>query len=216
VALLLGAPVASVAAGGLVDAAVTLAVVAGNAGIGFATESSSERIIRCMTGPQNSTLSAVRDGIEAQIGQESLVPWPAIEIEYRPENRRHMRSFQGDPKKIRRLVTVKGDPHQVLKLCSNVLSEIGRILSLRDRDRRRIGATLDDLAGRAYRVLGFAYAKECPRSEPLAMFWFRSYDAEGAIYFIVQSHDPSHSINGSVSIHSGGAVFGAGRQAVHT
>ncbi len=74
VGLLLGASVVSVLTGGIVDAAVTLAVVGLNAAIGYGTESGSERIIRGMTGRQALAVPVLRDGVERFIDQEELVP----------------------------------------------------------------------------------------------------------------------------------------------
>jgi Ca2+-transporting ATPase len=74
VGLLLGASVASVMTGGLIDAFVTLGVVAINAGIGFGTESGSERIIRGMTRRQPLAVPVVRDGAERAVDHARLVP----------------------------------------------------------------------------------------------------------------------------------------------
>lgn len=74
VGMLLGASAISVLTGDLLDAAVTVAVVGGNATIGFATESGSERIIRSMTAPRTSLIPVVRSGIGTLIRQEDIVP----------------------------------------------------------------------------------------------------------------------------------------------
>jgi Ca2+-transporting ATPase len=74
VGLLLGASVVSLLTGGLIDALVTLGVVVANAGIGYGTESGSERIIRNMTRRQPLSVPVVRDGVEAMIDHERLVP----------------------------------------------------------------------------------------------------------------------------------------------
>jgi Ca2+-transporting ATPase len=85
--------------------------------------------------------------------------WPAIETEFRSESRRFMRSVHGAPEKRTKLVALKGDPHQVLQLCRRVLLEDGKIATLKESDRCSISATVDSLAGKAFRVLGFAYEK---------------------------------------------------------
>ncbi|MDX2156045.1 MAG: cation-transporting P-type ATPase [Hyphomicrobiaceae bacterium] len=74
VGMLLGASAVSVLTGDLLDAAVTVAVVGGNASIGFATESGSERIIRSMTVPQTSLVPVVRSGLGTLVRQEDIVP----------------------------------------------------------------------------------------------------------------------------------------------
>lgn len=97
---------------------------------------------------------------------------PLLELSYRTESKRYMRSVHGEAGKARRLVAVKGDPHQVLGLCRRVCLEDGRTARLSEEDRRRIGGAVDDLAGRAYRVLGFAYVETFRRnSDPEDLIW---------------------------------------------
>jgi len=72
--LLLAASAVSVLTGGVVDAAVTLAVVGINAAIGYGTESGSERIIRSMTQRQALAVPVLREGSEQLVDQEQLVP----------------------------------------------------------------------------------------------------------------------------------------------
>jgi Ca2+-transporting ATPase len=74
VVLLIGASTVSLLTGGIVDALVTLGVVVVNAGIGFGTESGSERTIRAMTRRQPLAVPVIRDGIERMVDHECLVP----------------------------------------------------------------------------------------------------------------------------------------------
>ncbi|MCG6971425.1 MAG: ATPase, partial [Gammaproteobacteria bacterium] len=62
VGLLAASAVVSVATGGVVDAAVILAVVAINAGIGFATERQAENTIASLTKPAPRYARVIRDG----------------------------------------------------------------------------------------------------------------------------------------------------------
>jgi Ca2+-transporting ATPase len=74
VALLLGASAISLFTGGIVDALVTLGVVVVNAGIGYGTESGSERIIWDMTRRQPLAVPVLREGLECMLDHECLVP----------------------------------------------------------------------------------------------------------------------------------------------
>lgn len=74
VLLLLGAAAFSVATGGLADAAVTLAVVLANAGIGFGVESGSERVIVAMTKQEGHPVPVLREGAEATVNSHAVVP----------------------------------------------------------------------------------------------------------------------------------------------
>ncbi len=74
VGMLLGASAVSILTGEFLDAAVTVAVIGGNATIGFATESGSERIIRSMTAPQSNLVPVLRSGNGTLARQEDIVP----------------------------------------------------------------------------------------------------------------------------------------------
>jgi Ca2+-transporting ATPase len=74
VGMLLGASVVSLLTGGIVDALITLGVVVVNAGIGYGTESGSERIIRSMTQRQPLAVPVVRDSKERMVDHACLVP----------------------------------------------------------------------------------------------------------------------------------------------
>jgi Ca2+-transporting ATPase len=62
VAMLAGSALLSVATGGIVDALVTLSVVALNAGIGFSSESATENLIRRLSRPIEHDALLTRDG----------------------------------------------------------------------------------------------------------------------------------------------------------
>ncbi len=62
VLLLLGSAGLSIVSGGLLEAVVTLAVVGLNAGIGFSTESWTERLIRKLTRPEEPIVAVKRGG----------------------------------------------------------------------------------------------------------------------------------------------------------
>lgn len=74
VLLLAGAAVLSVATGGLVDAVVTLGVVALNAAIGFATEEKTERILGSLRLPMQRVVPVRRDGRVRTVAVSDIVP----------------------------------------------------------------------------------------------------------------------------------------------
>ena len=74
VALLGGSAVLSLATGGLVDAALTLGVIALNAGIGVSTESWTRRLIRSLARPSDPDAVVLRDGIETHVPTSRVAP----------------------------------------------------------------------------------------------------------------------------------------------
>src|SRR5690242_291889 len=83
--------------------------------------------------------------------------FPRIGVEYRAEKRNYMRTIhiaQGQGK----FVAVKGSPSEVLDMCSWWLRD-GERLPLTESDRTAILIENDRMAGKAMRVLGFAYAE---------------------------------------------------------
>ncbi|HZB92673.1 MAG TPA: HAD-IC family P-type ATPase [Stellaceae bacterium] len=74
VLLLAGAAALSLATGGLLDAVVIVGVVALNAGIGFATQSNTERIIGALRLPRQRAAPLRRDGQLALLPPEQIVP----------------------------------------------------------------------------------------------------------------------------------------------
>lgn len=83
--------------------------------------------------------------------------WPLLKVQYRSEGRRYMSTLHGNPQSDNRLVAVKGDPRQVLDLCSRMLGRTGKISPLTEVKRRAIREAADASAGKGLRVLGFAY-----------------------------------------------------------
>lgn len=73
-ALLLGSAVLSVATGGVADAVAVTAVVAMNAGIGFATEYKAERTIRNLLRIGEPQAVVIRGGTRRQVPASNLVP----------------------------------------------------------------------------------------------------------------------------------------------
>jgi P-type Ca2+ transporter type 2C len=74
VALLGGSAALSLATGGLLDAALTLGVIALNAGIGVSTESWTRRLIRSLSRPSDPDALVLRDGGEAHVPASRLAP----------------------------------------------------------------------------------------------------------------------------------------------
>ena len=80
VLLLAGAAALSIATGGLLDAVVILGVVALNAGIGFATESNTERIIGSLRLPTQRTALVRRDGKATVVPIGEFVPGDVLAL----------------------------------------------------------------------------------------------------------------------------------------
>jgi Ca2+-transporting ATPase len=74
VALLAGSAVLSLATGGVFDAVVTLVVICINTGIGYTTESSTERLIRRLSRPVEHQASVLRDGLAVSLPAREVVP----------------------------------------------------------------------------------------------------------------------------------------------
>jgi P-type Ca2+ transporter type 2C len=74
VGMLLGSAVLSLATGGVLDAVVTLGVVAANSAIGFSTENATERLIRRLSKPVEHEAAVYRDGKPLLIPAQDVVP----------------------------------------------------------------------------------------------------------------------------------------------
>lgn len=74
VMLLLGSAGLSVATGGVLDAAITLAVVLANAGIGYSTESAAQRSILAMTKRSSWRVRVRRAGQAQEVSSDDIVP----------------------------------------------------------------------------------------------------------------------------------------------
>jgi Ca2+-transporting ATPase len=80
VKMLLGSALLSVATGGVVDAVAILAVVAANAGIGFATERQAEREIDALSEIEPPEATVVRGGRARRITAAEVVPGDVLEL----------------------------------------------------------------------------------------------------------------------------------------
>lgn len=74
VALLGGSAVLSIATGGIVDAALTLGVIALNAGIGVSTESWTAELIRRLARQTDPDALVLRDGVETRVASSRVAP----------------------------------------------------------------------------------------------------------------------------------------------
>ncbi len=82
--------------------------------------------------------------------------YPLLKVNHRSENRLFMGTLHEDPP-ASRLFAIKGNPLEVMALCSWHLQD-GRKMPLTDEDRQRLEAENEEMAGDALRVLGLAYA----------------------------------------------------------
>ena len=82
--------------------------------------------------------------------------YPLLKVNHRSENRLFMGTLHEDPP-ASRLFAIKGNPLEVMALCSWHLQD-GRKLPLTEEDRQRLEAENEEMAGEALRVLGLAYA----------------------------------------------------------
>jgi Ca2+-transporting ATPase len=80
VALLAAGSVLSLLTGAVVDAAVILAVVGMNAGIGYLTETRAERTIGALAEIGSRTTRAVRDGTVHDVAVEDVVPGDVLDL----------------------------------------------------------------------------------------------------------------------------------------
>ena len=80
IALLAGSAVVSLATGGVIDAVLTLGVIALNAGIGFSTKSWTERLVRRLAQPRDPDVIVVRNGAETTVPASHVAPgdWIAL------------------------------------------------------------------------------------------------------------------------------------------
>lgn len=78
VALLGGSAVLSLATGGVIDAALTLGVIALNAGIGASTESWTANLIRRLARQTDLDAVVLRDGVEAVVPSSRIAPGDCI------------------------------------------------------------------------------------------------------------------------------------------
>jgi len=74
VGMLVGSAALSVATGGLIDAVVTVGVIAANAAIGFTTENATERLIRRLSKPVEHEAAVYREGRPMLVPARDVVP----------------------------------------------------------------------------------------------------------------------------------------------
>jgi Ca2+-transporting ATPase len=102
---------------------------------------------------------ALRGGLQPGLLRER---YPLLVGELRAERRNYMRTVHATPAPGRRLVAVKGNPAEVLDMCSEVLD--GRQARACDAAARTaILAQNDEMARDGLRVLGFACAEVAPQ-----------------------------------------------------
>lgn len=93
-------------------------------------------------------------GVDAGVLRERH---PLIGVAHRADERNYMCTLHGDRQSEGRLIAVKGNPVEVLALCSQRLSH-GTQQSMTDAVREAIIERNREMGGDALRVLGFAYA----------------------------------------------------------
>jgi Ca2+-transporting ATPase len=91
---------------------------------------------------------------------------PLVRIQHRSEAYRFMATLHHVP--AGSLLAVKGDPVEVISRCTRVLGPDGRVRYLSPEDREAIQQINREMAGRALRVLGFAYDELVGRPEVIA------------------------------------------------
>ncbi|MCX8116441.1 MAG: cation-transporting P-type ATPase [Desulfobacterota bacterium] len=99
--------------------------------------------------------------------QELRARYPLVSIQHRSENRNFMMTLHRTPDPNLALLALKGNPLEVLSLCSRCLIN-GEEVPLSEEDRLAIEWENQRMAGEALRVLGFAFglgkANENPSS----------------------------------------------------
>ncbi len=90
---------------------------------------------------------------------------PLSRIQHRSEAYRFMATLHHSPGGS--LVAVKGDAIEVISRCKQVLEPDGQVRSLTEADRASALQANDEMASRALRVLGFAYAEIIGRSDKI-------------------------------------------------
>lgn len=102
---------------------------------------------------------AIGTGVDVGLLRSS---YPLLKVIHRSETRNIMLTFHSPLSGDSRFVAVKGSPREVLDLCSWYLQD-GERLPLTEEERISIELENEHMAGRAYRILGLAYArKETP------------------------------------------------------
>ena len=92
--------------------------------------------------------------------------YPLVRIQHRSEAYRFMATLHHAP--AGSLLAVKGDPVEVISRCSRVLEADGQVRFLSPADREAVEQINREMAGKALRVLGFAYDELVGRPEAIA------------------------------------------------
>jgi Ca2+-transporting ATPase len=100
-------------------------------------------------------LAATRAGLDIGLLRQE---YPLLEVEYRTETRRYMRTIH-EVNGERRITAIKGNPLDVLQLCRSRRHEDGE-QPLDESYSRQITDDNDALSNAGLRVLGFAYAQD--------------------------------------------------------
>ncbi|MGF6267482.1 Ca2+-transporting ATPase [Paraburkholderia youngii] len=93
-------------------------------------------------------------GIDAEALRERH---PLVSVAHRADERNYMCTLHGDARDDDRLIAVKGNPVEVMTLCSERLWN-GEHVPMTEADRQAILQRNVEMGGDALRVLGFAYA----------------------------------------------------------
>jgi Ca2+-transporting ATPase len=109
-------------------------------------ESATEGALARLAADAGLDLRALRDG------------YPLRHGELRGEGRQFMRTLHDMPEPGRRLLAVKGNPAQVVELCTHVLVD-GQLQACDASHKALILSQNEDMTGRRLRVLGFADAE---------------------------------------------------------
>lgn len=83
---------------------------------------------------------------------------PRFKVSYRTESRQYMVTYHNVKDQDRNLAAVKGNPEQLLDMCTKVLDQ-GVLRDLTDEWRQRLRDQNSGLARKGLRVLGFAYTE---------------------------------------------------------
>ncbi|MFB2938103.1 HAD-IC family P-type ATPase [Aerosakkonemataceae cyanobacterium BLCC-F154] len=101
---------------------------------------------------------AVESGVNVVSLREN---YPMLKINHRSEDCNYMSTWHRAPNG-QKLLAVKGNPTEVLGLCSSYLKD-GEILPLTETERMAIEIENENMAGKALRVLGAAYLLDDPK-----------------------------------------------------
>ncbi|MDC8756528.1 cation-translocating P-type ATPase [Janthinobacterium fluminis] len=96
--------------------------------------------------------------------------FPLLQTELRMEGRNYMRTLHAMPDAARRLIAVKGNPAEVLDLCTHYLAG-AQALALDAGARNAIARQNEGMAEQQLRVLGFAFAEAPAGADAAPLTW---------------------------------------------